>query len=269
MNISALTTPVRTPRRVLLIAVAVSVCLGHSKVARAAAIPPCGTFEVTHEEVPGDARANDGNPFHGQHVTITFKFDPSRCHATCTCNRIAFVQVVKFIRWDGGATVGTDFQVDPWQTGRCTGDPVPGWAVDKLSAGGRRYGFYARKDDGSFPPDPAPFVAEIGPPVELGSNDRAAVLFDTPGLSTAVANDFGFFAITAPVCIDEQSECRDSILGHVTWGFRWNGVYHWIKESDSPVWLLVPFDKAVECWNAQNDPGEQVDLTLRRLGSES
>jgi hypothetical protein len=48
-----------------------------------------------------------------------------------------------------------------------------------------------------------------------------------------------------------------------------DGSYHWINHDDSPVWLLAPFEKAVEAWNAQNDPGDQNDLTLERLGSES
>lgn len=206
-------------RRPWFIGLVASALLSDPGLGGAAPVPACGTFSVNHENVPDFARANDGNPFHGQHVTITFKFDPSRCHAACTCNRIAFVQVVKFVRWDGGATVGTDFQVDPWQSGRCTGDPVPGWAVDKLSAGGRRYGFYARRDDGTFPPAPPPQgPITFDPPVQVGSNTQPAILFDSPGVSTGVSNDFGFFAVTAPVCIDDQSACNDQVLGHADHG---------------------------------------------------
>src|SRR5215472_5848941 len=98
---------------------------------------PCGVF--TFNGAPSGNR--------GINLTQSFQFGPAPCTATCNCNTIAYVQIIRVIDRDTGAFLAPG----PEQQARIvTGQADAtqnGWAVDRLE--GRIWGFYGRNNDGS------------------------------------------------------------------------------------------------------------------------
>lgn len=119
---------------------------------------PCGSFTFTG--------APNGN--RGENVSVNFAFGPSACSASCNCNTIAYIQIVRITNRDDGQFLSpnTD-QTNRMVTGR-TDATLNGWAVDRIS--NRKWGYYARFDDGTFDTY-----------LTTGSNTTAAILGDSPG----------------------------------------------------------------------------------------
>jgi hypothetical protein len=142
-----------------------------------------------------------------------------------------------------------------------TSDPIPGWTIDRDPEEGRRYGFYARKDNGEYPVSLLPNA--ILPPVTAGANG-SAIFSDSPGKSTFLL--FGGLRNHRPgvyrrdVNMLEQ-RARARVLGLRVRNYKWLA-----DDSDPSSAIVLAFDKAVEAWNAQNDPSDQIDLSLGRLG---
>src|SRR5206468_3706033 len=119
---------------------------------------PCGTFTFT-----GNSIANGGI-----NCQVSFAFNTASCGAAaCTCNTIAYVQIVRIIDRDTGNYLQPfSEQANRMVTGNAT-VAFNGWAVDRLA--GRIWGYYGRNNDGTF-----------AGTLTTGSNATAAVLRDTP-----------------------------------------------------------------------------------------
>jgi hypothetical protein len=187
---------------------------------------PCGTFTFT-----GSPISNGGID-----CEVSFAFNAATCAAAaCTCNTIAYVQIVRIVDRDTG-----DFlqpfseQANRMVLGNAT-EAFNGWAVDRLF--GRIWGYYGRNNDGSF-----------SSTLTTGSNTTPAVLRDTPS-GWAVNNWFD--AVSVPVCIASGSTCVNRLLGYEYWLF--------IVEADGSgsdpfseigrLWHRDAFNLAVAEWN--------------------
>jgi hypothetical protein len=186
---------------------------------------PCGTFTFT----------GTGTTDSGANVFVHFDFDPATCGATCTCNSVVYIQIVRVIDRDTG-----DFLAPgPEQQNRIvTGDPSAtqnGWAVDRFD--GRTWGYYGRNNDGTF--------ALVIP----GSNTTDARLEDGPhGWGGGVMFD----AVSVPVCIDAAATCNNSLLGDYYWLFFTEPAGTLTMDPFHEVgvtWMQDAFDKAVIEWN--------------------
>lgn len=154
---------------------------------------PCGTFGFT-----GVAHSNSGVD-----VVVNFNFNPATCGATCTCNTICYVQIVRIIDQDTGNFLApnTD-QQNRIVTGQSDATQN-GWAIDRLS--GRVWGYYGRNNDGSF-----------SSTITTGSNTTTATLRDIP---SGWPDNSWFDAVSVPVCIDTAAACNNRLLGNYYWLF--------------------------------------------------
>jgi hypothetical protein len=186
---------------------------------------PCGNFTFT----------GAGHSDAGVSVIVDFDFNPATCGATCTCNTICYIQIVRIIDRDTGAFLAPN---SDQQNRIVTGQPSAtqnGWAVDRLS--NRVWGYYGRNNDGTF-------ASTLTP----GSNTTAAILKDTP---SGWPSNSWFDAVSVPVCIDASASCQNKLLGYYYWLF--------IVGSDgsgsdpfSEVgvdWMQDAFNKSVIEWN--------------------
>jgi len=158
------------------------------------ATAPCGNFTFTGSPITNG----------GIDCQVSFSFNTATCGAAaCTCNTIAYVQIVRIIDRD----TGNFLQPHSEQTNRMVlGNATTafnGWAVDRLF--GRVWGYYGRNNDGTF-----------ASTLTTGSNTSAAILRDTPS-GWAVNNWFD--AVSVPVCIAAGSSCVDRLLGYEYWLF--------------------------------------------------
>jgi len=102
------------------------------------------------------------------------------------------------------------------------------------------------RNDGSFDllsPDP-----EALP----GSDGAAASLSDSPGVKWEVQLAYSVDVLDVPVCIDQESTCKNSILGYYRWGW-FVAADHIVKNSYAEVaqsWYTQAFPLAVDQWNA-------------------
>jgi hypothetical protein len=187
---------------------------------------PCGTFTFT-----GSPIVNAGID-----CQVSFAFNPPDCAAAaCTCNTIAYIQIIRVIDLDTGAfRQPHSDQVKRMVTGNATA-AFNGWAVDRLQ--NRVWGYYGRNNDGTF-----------SGTLTTGSNTTAAILRDTPS-GWAVRNWFD--AVSVPVCIAAGSTCENRLLGYEYWLFT--------VEADGSgsdpfseigrQWHRDAFDLAVTEWN--------------------
>jgi hypothetical protein len=155
---------------------------------------PCGTFTFT------------GTPHTNRGITMTLdhNFNPAACSApACTCNTIAYVQIVRIIDQNTGNFLSPNSeQTNRIVTGRAT-QALNGWAVDRLS--GRIWGYYGRNNDGTF-------ASTLTP----GNNTTAATLRDTP---SGWPDQSWFDAVSVPVCIAAGSSCVNQLTGFYYWLF--------------------------------------------------
>ncbi|HVS81978.1 MAG TPA: hypothetical protein VHE60_09610 [Pyrinomonadaceae bacterium] len=186
---------------------------------------PCGTFTFT------------GTPHNQQGITnqVDFNFNPATCGATCTCNTICYVQIVRIINRDDGSYL----QPFAEQANRMvTGDADAtqnGWAVDRLF--GRVWGYYGRNNDATFNGN-----------LTTGSNTATATLRDRP---SGWPNNSWFDAVSVPVCIDSGASCNNRLLGYEYWLF----IVDTSGNTGAPfneigvTWMQSAFNKAVVEWN--------------------
>lgn len=179
-----------------------------------AATTPCGTF--TFNGAPHADRGID--------MTLNFDLDPAECEAPpCTCNTVAYVQIVRIIDLEtGGFLSPNSQQTNRIVTGRST-QALNGWAVDRLS--NRVWGYYGRNNDGSF-------AGTLTP----GSDTTDAVLRDRP---SGWPDRSWFDAVSVPVCIDRPSGCVNELTGY----------YYWLFVVGADGNASDPFDKIGVDWH--------------------
>jgi len=154
---------------------------------------PCGTFSFT-----GAPHSNRGID-----MTLNFDFDPAACKATCDCNTVAYVQIVRIIDIDTGNFLSPNSeQTNRIVTGRAV-TALNGWAVDRLA--GKVWGYYGRNNNGTF-------AATLTP----GSNTTDAILRDRP---SGWPDGSWFDAVSVPVCIHAGAPCVNQLLGYYYWLF--------------------------------------------------
>ncbi len=212
----------RTPTRWLRLAVGVALV---ALVAAACGTPtlPCGTLTYT-----GAPHAN-----RGVNTRVDFNFNPATCGATCTCNTIAYIQIVRII----DRNTGNFLAPGPEQRNRIvTGQPDAtqnGWSLDRID--GRTWGYYGRNNDGTF--------ALVTP----GSNTSTATLVDGP---SGWPDNSWFDAVSVPVCIDAAASCNNRLLGYEYWLFIVNNGAAGAPFSEVGVtWMQTAVDRSVTEWN--------------------
>ena len=184
---------------------------------------PCGTLTYTG--------APHGN--RGVNTRVDFAFNPATCGATCTCNTIAYIQIVRVI----DRNTGNFLAPGPEQQNRIvtTGPDATqnGWAVDRID--GRTWGYYGRNNDGTF--------ALVTP----GSNTSTATLVDGP---SGWPDNTWFDAVSVPVCIDAGAGCNNRLLGYEYWLFVVdNGAATAPLSEVGVTWMQTAFDRSVAEWN--------------------
>lgn len=184
---------------------------------------PCGTF--TYTGTP------DG---HYLNVTVNFNFNPATCGATCNCNTICYVQIVRVL----DVNTGNYLAPGPEQQARIVTGKSPtenGWSVDRLE--GRVWGYYGRYNDGSF-----------AGTLTTGSNTSPAILRDGPGgFPASTWMDF----VSVPVCIDTNASCNNRLLGYYYWFFILDSAGNATNPFDEigVTWMQTSFTSAVAEWN--------------------
>ena len=184
---------------------------------------PCGTF--TYTGTPSGRNLN---------VNVNFNFNPATCGATCTCNTICYVQIVRVVDRDTGNFLAPG----PEQQDRIVTGISPtqdGWSVDRLE--GRMWGYYGRFNDGTF-----------AATLTTGSNASPAILRDGPG--GFPANTWMDF-VSVPVCIDANASCNNRLLGYYYWFFILNNNGNATNPFDEigVTWMQDSFNSAVAKWN--------------------
>lgn len=185
---------------------------------------PCGT--LTYTGAPHTNR--------GINTRVDFNFNPATCGAACTCNRIAYIQIVRIIDRNTGAFLAPG----PEQQNRIvtTGPDATqnGWALDRID--GRTWGYYGRNNDGTF--------ALVTP----GSNTTTATLVDGPA---GWPNNSWFDAVSVPVCIDSAATCNNRLLGYEYWLFVVDnsGVAGAPFSEIGVTWMQSATDRSVTEWN--------------------
>jgi hypothetical protein len=187
---------------------------------------PCGEF--TFNGTPHSNRGID--------LDLSFDFDPPTCSApACTCDTIAYVQIVRIYDFDTGNYLApnTD-QKNRIVTGRSEAT-LNGWAVDRLS--NRIWGYYGRNNDGSF-----------ASTLTTGSNTTDAVLEDYP---SGWPDSSWFDAVSVPVCIDTGASCSNELAGYYYWLFfvGTGGTVSGPVHKNAVDWNQDAFDEAVTEWN--------------------
>jgi len=215
------TIRVRRARRVKL--VTCFVALAVLAVACGTPTLPCGTF--TYSGTPSG---------HYLNVSVNFNFNPATCGATCTCNKIVYIQIVRVV----DRTTGNFLAPGPEQQARIVTGLSPtqdGWSVDRID--GRVWGYYGRNNDGTF-------ASYLTP----GSNTSPAILGDGPG--GFPANTWMDF-VSVPVCIDTNASCNNRLLGYYYWFFILDNNGNATDPFDEigVTWMQQSFTSAVAEWN--------------------
>ena len=206
---------------------------------------PCGTFTFSGSP--------DGN--RGEIINNSFAFNPNACSATCTCNQVAYIQIVRII----DTSTGNFLSPSTDQTNReVTGDPDAtqnGWAVDRID--NRVWGYYGRNNDGSF-------ASYLTP----GSSTTPAVLGDEP---SGWPDNSWFDAVDVPVCLDADSKCLNGLLGYDYWLFaveQGGGTQTPFNEIGVD-WNRDAVDKSIARWNVTAGAlGKNQFPTFNRLSNQ-
>jgi hypothetical protein len=186
---------------------------------------PCGTFTFA-----GAAHSNRGVT-----MSLDFDFDPATCSSNCTCNPVAYVQIVRIIDLDTGDFLAPNTDQHNRIVTARTAATQNGWAVDRLSS--RVWGYYGRNNDGTF-------ASTLTP----GSDTVNATLRDVP---SGWPDRSWFDAVSVPVCIQVGSGCSNQLLGYYYWLFTVGSggtvtdPFHEIGVD----WNKDSFDQAVIEWN--------------------
>lgn len=193
---------------------------------------PCGEFNFLDIHVIDSENIN-GWICNGWEMTVEFEFNPTDCGEDCTCDKVAWVQMLRAI----DQSDGTYLYINEEKEDRATAE---GWHIDRLQ--GREWGYYGRNDNGTF-----------AGTVTTGSDVSTASLYDRPRRQDAEPYlGYIWMAVTVPVCIDNAaSTCNNNLLGFYEWGWITSdasdvGTFHWI----APKGFKDDFDAAVAEWNA-------------------
>jgi len=220
----------------------------------------CGTFAWSVESIPPNPTFPSGHYPGPGRISLAFSFNPQLCSASpCTCRKIGFVQAFKYV-----IPPYTVVQPNQEQTDRMVQNPnnfYKGWAIDRGE--GSIYPYYGMFNDGTFVdpafPDPAPKCTP-------GSNTTPAVLRDSP--YNKDHDSYTVMAISAPVCIDEQSLCNAKVLGYFSWSWSANRLTgdftNYFHDEPGTDLYVQAFDMAVQEWN-NHLGGTRQPLTLSKL----
>lgn len=190
-------------------------------------LEPCGSFTFTGTEYDTEYQ-------NGVDMNISFDFNPATCSSECTCDPVCYIQIVRTVDLEDGTYLYPSSEKED----RATSD---GWYIDRLA--GRKWGYYGRNDDGSF-----------ASTLDTGSETEPAILYDSPrrGESEPWLNIW-WQAVSIPVCIDEDSDCLNNLLGYYFWSW-------WVTNDGEVPGIIngiawepheVAVDEAVDEWNDQ------------------
>ncbi len=187
----------------------------------------CGTFTFT-------GTTFDTTSSNGLDMNLSFDFDPAACGSGCTCDPVAYIQIVRTVDQDTGTFIFPSTE----KQDRANAN---GWYIDRLA--GKIWGYYGRNDDGSF-------ASTLDP----GTETDPAILFDVPSRGEVEPwIDIWWQAVSVPVCIQAGSACENRLTGYYFWSWTVDpagvtgGPIHgtaW-EDHDGEV------DSAVAEWNVQ------------------
>jgi hypothetical protein len=189
-------------------------------------VPSCGLFTFTGTAVDtGDTKGVDMN--------LGFGFRPPNCGSNCTCNLVAYVQIVRTISVEDATYLYPSTE----KQNRATAD---GWYVDRNQ--GKVWGYYGRKNDGTFDLTT----------LDSGTESKVATLFDKPWrYYDELGQGIRWQAVSAPVCLQSGSACQNKVLGYYFWSWT-AGVGTSVSILHEQAWrpLEEQVDAAVVKWNA-------------------
>lgn len=184
---------------------------------------PCGIFTFT------------GNPIaNGLNVSVSYNFIPATCGVACTCDKVIYIQIARCYDLNTGNFLSPSMEYSNRMVLGRTPECLNGWMIDRLD--GRVWGYYGRDNDGSF-------AGTLTP----GDNTNAAVLLDTPG---GWPDESMLDFVTVPVCIDDNAECFNDLLGYYYWWFfiAEGGSVSYIDKI-AVEWHRDAVDESVLEWN--------------------
>ncbi len=187
----------------------------------------CGLFDFTGSKV-------DTSNTNGIDMQVSFDFNPENCGSECTCNPVAYVQIVRTVDMESGIYIYPSSEKEDRAT-------AAGWYIDRLE--GRKWGYYGRNDDGSF-------ASSLDP----GSETEPAILFDSPRRRQAEPwLAIWWQAVSVPACIQDTSGCSNRLLGYYFWSWLVDDAGTVSDPVHANAWepMQADFDAAVGEWNAQ------------------
>lgn len=190
-------------------------------------VEACGAFSFTGTE-------SDTSTRNGIDMNISFDFNPGTCGSTCTCDPVAYIQIVRTVDFDTFAYLYPSSEKED----RATSE---GWYLDRLA--GRIWGYYGRFDNGTFASS-----------LDTGTEADPAILYDSPRRSESEPwLGIWWQAVSVPVCIEAGSGCENNLLGYYFWSWLVNdggtvtGILDWVA---GPT-LADAVDDGVAEWNTQ------------------
>ena len=192
-----------------------------------APIPRCGDFTFTGDKV-------DNREVNGVDMNVSFDFNPETCGSNCTCNPVAYIQIVRTVDMESFAYIYPSEEKEDRATAN-------GWYIDRLE--GKIWGYYGRNNDGSF-------AANLEP----GSETEPAILFDGPQRPEEEPwIQIWWQAVSVPACIQAGSGCENKLLGYYFWSWLVDNVGAVSDPVHAVAWkpLENEVDAAVGEWNIQ------------------
>lgn len=187
----------------------------------------CGEFTFT-------GTIEDTTRQNGIDMDLRFGFDPAACGSDCVSDLVCYIQIVRTVDLEDGTYIYPSTE----KRDRATDE---GWYLDRLA--GRIWGYYGRYDDGSF-----------AATLQTGSNNRDAILYDRPSRpENEPWLEIWWQAVSVPVCIDDDSDCLNNLLGYYFWSWfvGSNGTVTGIIHAIAWEPLETAVDDAVDEWNDQ------------------
>jgi hypothetical protein len=198
-----------------------------------------------------DGSKDNGNVY----AEVTFRFNPALCRTDCSCNEVAYVQMIRIINQN--AIEGEDpfFQPTMYQRQRMVlSRNVPelnGWAIDRNETKSRKlFGYYGILNDG-----------KPGNTLKYGSNTSDAWIEDRPWISHIGGFDpVSFEAVSVPVCRDKDATCVNCLLGYYWWGFDVDrdAKSSGLADDDAMDIHRDAMDEAIKEWNRAAERPENI-----------
>lgn len=190
-------------------------------------VPRCGDFTFTGTKV-------DTTSTNGIDMNLSFDFNPETCGSKCTCNPVAYIQIVRTVDMETYIYIYPSSEKEDRAT-------TSGWYIDRIE--GMEWGYYGRNDDGSF-------ASHLDP----GSEIDPAILFDSPRRGEEEPwIDIWWQAVSVPVCIQSESSCENRLLGYYFWSWLVDNAGGVSEPIHAIAWtpLENEVDAAVSEWNIQ------------------